>query len=159
MTSKIKNIIIFTVVAAVLILVYVLFIKKAPDQQNLVSSRTNTSSSTTTSNTGSLDQNASITKNLLSVLLSAKSIKLNDAIFSDPAFIGLRDSSIPLPSLSIGDEGRLNPFAPIGSDQAATNPLSLPTGSSANNGQISNSGTTTPPNPQNTNPNNGVKLP
>ena len=66
------------------------------------------------------DQNSLIAKNLLSILLSVKSIKLNDAIFSDTAFINLRDSSILLtPS---GDEGRANPFAPVGSD-AVTTPI------------------------------------
>ena len=113
---KIKNIIIFTVIAVLLVLIYIFFIKPSPEEQNLVSS-TNTNTATPT-DTSTTDQNSLIAKNLLSILLSVKSIKLNDAIFSDTAFINLHDSSILLtPS---GDEGRANPFAPIGSDTVTT---------------------------------------
>ncbi|MEK7104638.1 MAG: hypothetical protein AAB868_01190 [Patescibacteria group bacterium] len=116
---KIKNIIIFTVIAVLLILAYIFFIKPSPEQQNLVSSATFSNTVSTDTNT-TINQNSLIAKDLLSVLLSVKSIKLNDTIFSDTAFINLLDSSIFLtPS---GDEGRANPFAPIGSEA-----LSAPT--------------------------------
>lgn len=116
---KIKNIIIFTIIAVLLILVYIFFIKPSPAQQNLVSSSTSAVTNTATpTDTSATDQNSLIAKNLLSILLSVKSIKLNDAIFSDTAFINLHDSSILLtPS---GDEGRANPFAPVGSDAVTT---------------------------------------
>ncbi len=119
MASKIKNIIIFTVIAAILILAYIFFIKPAPEQQNLVSSSTSsTTTDTTSTDTSTLDQNSAIAQNFLSVLLSVKSIKLDDTIFSDPAFVNLHDSSILL--TAPGDEGRTNPFAPIGYDTPAT---------------------------------------
>jgi len=111
MASKIKNIIIFTVIAALLILVYIFFIKPAPEQQNLISSPV---AGTTLPNTDTTDQNSLIARNFLSLLLSVKSIKLDDSIFSSPDFINLHDSSILL--IPPVDEGRPNPFAPIGSD-------------------------------------------
>ena len=90
---KIKNIIIFTVIAVLLILAYIFFIKPSPEQQNLVSSATFSNTVSTDTNT-TINQNSLIAKDLLSVLLSVKSIKLNDTIFSDTAFINLLDSSI-----------------------------------------------------------------
>ena len=112
MASKIKNIIIFVIIAAVLILVYVFFFKKAPEETGLVSSPGNTVLPNIDS-----DQN-SIGKDFLSVLLNVKNIKLDDNIFSDPVFVSLHDSSIEL--ISDGNEGRPNPFAPLGSDIVAT---------------------------------------
>jgi regulatory protein YycI of two-component signal transduction system YycFG len=120
MTSKIKNIIIFTVITALLILAYIFFIKPSPEEKSLVFY---SPSNTELPNTNTLDQNSLITQDLLSVLLSVKSIKLDDAIFSDEAFINLKDSSILL--TSPGDEGRLNPFAPIGFD-IITTPVIVP---------------------------------
>lgn len=114
--SKIKNIIIFTVIVVLLTLAYIFFIKKSPEEQNLVSfSPTNT----VLPDIGA-GQDLLIAKDFLSVLLSVKSIKLDDTIFSDKAFINLRDSSILL--VSPGNEGRLNPFAPIGYE-AVTAPI------------------------------------
>ena len=117
MASRIKNIIIFTIIAASLILIYIFFIKKAPEEENFISS-----SNTTLSDTNTLQQNSLIARDFLSVLLSVKSIKLNDTIFSDGAFVQLHDSSILLTSPSPGDQGRLNPFAPIGYEAAITPP-------------------------------------
>lgn len=113
---KIKNIIIFVIIAAIFVSVYVYFIKGSPDDApTLVSSSENTvlpvSPSAGTSATGS---NPLITQDFLNLLLNVKTIKLNDAIFSDDAFIGLRDSSIIL--TPDGNEGRVNPFAPLGRD-------------------------------------------
>ncbi len=117
MTPKIKNIIIFVVIAAVLILGYIFFIKPSPDQPALVSS--STSGLPVVPGVASIPGNATTVSNpqdFLTLLLSVKSIKLNDAILTDPAFIGLKDSSITL--TPDGTEGRPNPFAPIGSDKA-----------------------------------------
>ena len=121
MASKIKNIIIFTVVAVLLILIYIFFIKPEPEEQNLVSS----SPVTVLPSSDTVNQNSLIARDFLSLLLSVKSIKLNDAIFSNGAFINLHDSSILLTSPQPGDEGRLNPFAPIGYD-ATVAPIHAP---------------------------------
>ena len=120
MTPKIKNIIIFTTIAVLLILVYILFINKAPAEQNLVSSSSDGSSSTDT-----LNQNSVISQNFLSLLLSVNSIKLDDTIFSDGAFINLHDSSILLTPPGLGDEGRTNPFAPIGQEAVLVPPTPI----------------------------------
>jgi len=108
---KIKNIIIFLVIGTIFVLIYVIFIKAPPDTTaTLVSS----SSSPVVSNTVAGDNTPSVAKDFLTLLLSVKSIKLDDAIFSDSAFISLHDSSITL--IPDGNEGRPNPFAPLGND-------------------------------------------
>jgi len=129
MTSKIKNIIIFVVIGVALILVYIFFFKPAPPTANLTSSN----GAPVVQNTATTTQTNQVGGDFLSLLLSVKSIKLDDSIFSDPAFATLRDSSIEL--VPDGTEGRPNPFAPIGSDVlsasvSATGSLA-PTGSEA----------------------------
>jgi hypothetical protein len=123
MASKIKNIILFAAIGASLVLVYIFFIKKAPDQPNLTS--VSSSDTSVPSDTSTIDQNSSIAQNFLSVLLSVKSIKLDDSIFSDSAFASLHDSSIVLTPPGPEDEGRPNPFAPLGTD-IVTTPAPLP---------------------------------
>lgn len=114
MAPKIKNIIIFVGIGVVLILVYVFFIKGDSEEAGLVSS----SSPSVPATDGSTPAPApAITQDFLAVLLNIKSIKLDDSIFSDMAFLNLRDSSILL--TPDGNEGRPNPFAPIGSDVVA----------------------------------------
>lgn len=53
----------------------------------------------------------SVDQDLISLLLELRSIKLDDSIFSDPAFISLQDFSQNLTEEPIG---RVNPFAPLG---------------------------------------------
>ena len=109
----IKKIIIFTVIATILILIYIFFIKKEPDTTTLITS----SPIPISQNTGLPDTNSAIAKDFLTLLLSVKNIKLDDAIFSNNAFNSLRDSSITL--TPDGNEGRMNPFAPFGTDSVA----------------------------------------
>ena len=109
MTSIIKNIIIFVVIGAALVLAYLFFFKQAPAQPGLTSS-----SPSTALPSGNLGTAPSNSQDFLSVLLNVKNIKLNDDIFSDPAFISLQNTSIDL--TPDGTEGRPNPFAQIGSD-------------------------------------------
>lgn len=128
----IKNIIIFVAVAIAFVLVYIFFIKPEPEQGNLVS----TGTSTETAQDNNLNQPTRIdTEDFLSVLLSVKSIKLDDSIFSDVAFTTLNDSNVVL--TPDGTEGRPNPFAPVGSDFTGTSATPAPT-------------TTTPPKPATT---------
>ncbi len=127
MTPKIKNILIFTTIAVVFILIYIFFIKPSPAEPNLVS----TSNNTTLPNIdGSLpvsvdtsNANAA-TEDFLALLLSVKRIKLDDTIFSDPSFISLHDSSIVL--VQDGTQGRPNPFAQFGNDAVVTPPPAAP---------------------------------
>jgi len=117
MAPKIRNIIIFVVIAAILVLIYIFFIKPSPDQSNLVSSPSTTtlpnmngtpaaSNTTTASPLG--------TQDFLTLLLNVKNIKLDDSIFADPAFGSLHDSSIVL--VPDATTGRPNPFAQFGND-------------------------------------------
>lgn len=115
--SKIKNILIFVAIGVVLVLVYIFFIKPAPEQAGLVSSTPATAlpgadGSTTTSGV------SIAAEDFLTLLLSVKNIKLDSSIFSDIAFNSLRDSSIVL--VPDGTEGRPNPFAQFGNDNVRT---------------------------------------
>ncbi len=109
MAPKIKNLIIYFAVAVFLILGYFLLVKKPPEEKGLVS---NLPGAENPASGAAVD--TSITKDFLSVLLNVKDIKMDDSVFSARAFMNLKDSSILL--IPTGDEGRLNPFAPIGAD-------------------------------------------
>lgn len=118
---KIRNIIIFVVIAAIFILIYVFYIKSSSPTANLVSSPSaNTLPNVNTGeNTGGTDTNTAngtpfVAQDFLALLLNVKNIKLDDSIFSDPAFNSLHDSSIIL--TQDGTEGRPNPFAQFGND-------------------------------------------
>ena len=115
MNSKIKNIIIFVVVAIILILAYIFFFKPAPEQATLTTATGNS----VLPSTNVADKDTTIGADFLSTLLSVKSINLDDSIFVDSAFATLHDSSILLTPDQT--EGRPNPFAPIGSDVLLTN--------------------------------------
>ena len=108
---KIRNIIIFIVIGAALVLVYIFFIK--PSDQSETPSLVSSSSSAVT-NTAVLADNSAVAQEFLTLLLSVRSIKLNDAIFSDKAFDALLETPVNL--VQDGTEGRPNPFAPLGSD-------------------------------------------
>lgn len=104
-----KNVKILLIILVILLIVYFVFVKKPKeDVGNLVSSNP----LTPIGEVG--DQGPSLAQDFLTDLLNVKSIKLNDSIFSDPAFATLVDSTIVI--TQDGTEGRPNPFAPIGSD-------------------------------------------
>ncbi len=111
---KFKNIIIFIVVGVALVFVYIYFIRPSPEQPGLVSTASTTDATTTSSMS---NDDALGTKDFLTILLNVKNVKLDDAIFSNIAFQNLHDSSIVL--TADGNEGRPNPFAPIGVDATA----------------------------------------
>lgn len=111
MSETTKNIIIFLVVGVALVAVYIFFIKKSPsDSASLISSTGPVEAITQGANT-----NSAISQDFLTLLLSVKKINLNDAIFSDVAFTSL-DGSNSITLVPDGTEGRVNPFAPIGTD-------------------------------------------
>jgi len=111
MNPKIKNTIIFVSIAVVIILLYVFFIKKDGEVPALVSS---SGEAATPSSSDEQNQSFVLAQDFLALLLSVKSISLNDSILRDPAFDSLVDSSILL--IPDGTEGRPNPFAPFGYD-------------------------------------------
>lgn len=118
---KIRNIIIFIAIGAVLVLVYIFYIKPSPnDTANLISSG-GVPAVPAVSNTVTGNVNGTTTQDFLSLLLNVKSINLDDSIFSDNAFISLHDSSIVL--TPDGTEGRPNPFAQFGNDVVVVVPL------------------------------------
>ncbi len=129
MFQKIKSIIIFVVIGLVVVGGYFFFIKGEEDVSNLASSPSSeggavtppdSSSPTAPSGTASTPSPAEF----LALLLSVKSIQLEDAIFTDEAFKTLKDSTIELKQDI--PEGRPNPFAPLGTENTAT-PASTPT--------------------------------
>ena len=131
MAPKIRNIIIFVVIAAILVLIYIFFIKPSSDQSNLVSSPStttlpNVNGTPTTLNTTTASPLG--TQDFLTLLLNVKNIKLDDSIFVDPAFSNLHDSSIVL--VPDATTGRPNPFAQFGNDVVVPVPnLSAPAAS------------------------------
>lgn len=100
---------IFVGIGTALVLVYIFFIKSDQPTADLVSS-----ASSTVPGDAPVGQELSIAQDFLTFLLSVKNIKLDASIFSDNAFNNLHDSTIIL--VPEGNEGRPNPFAPIGTD-------------------------------------------
>lgn len=116
MSSQIKNIIIFISIGAALFLGYFFFFKgDSSNTPNLVSSPNTPSPTGLVNNTVST---GAVGGDFLNLLLSVKSIKLDNEILTSPAFESLQDSSIFL--VPDGTEGRPNPFAPLGEDEIAT---------------------------------------
>ena len=118
MSPKIKNIILFVGIGLVLAVVYFVFIKKAPEEPNLQTVSSGLTTTTTNEVSSEPKQDSQIAKDFLALLLSVKGINLDDSIFANTAFSHLRDSSILL--VQDGNEGRANPFAPIGTDVVST---------------------------------------
>ncbi|MEK7071418.1 MAG: hypothetical protein AAB943_00595 [Patescibacteria group bacterium] len=118
----------FVGIALVLTLAYLFFIKGDEEEAALVSSST----TAVPENTNNSNVNSSLAQDFLSLLLNITSLKLDDSIFSDPAFLTLHDSSIIL--VPDGNEGRPNPFAPIGSDIIVTSPATLPGATTSTSG-------------------------
>ncbi|MEK7471563.1 MAG: hypothetical protein AAB623_02865 [Patescibacteria group bacterium] len=141
---KIKNIIIFISIALVFFLIYIFFLKPSGEQASLVSSgvgSTLPNMDGSTLNTSTSNTNSFISKDFLVLVSNIKNIKLNDSIFSDPAFNSLHDSSITL--TPDGTEGRPNPFAQFGNDAV---PVSVTTTTPTQNSST-NASTSAPTNP------------
>lgn len=117
MASKIFKIIIaIIVVAAIGGAVYYFGYKKdgASTVAGLVSSRTGASQglqSNTTVGEGSTGSQ------VVAILRNLSVIKLDDSVFRNPAFALLTDISISLPPVT--NQGRRNPFAPVGAGDIA----------------------------------------
>ena len=105
---------------AIVAIIIVVFVLLNPGQSNQPSSSI-TSSDGNTVNTLSDQRNEvqQLSDELLGLLTSLEGIRLDDAIFSNPAYAELRDITIPVPS--DGVTGRQNPFAPLGAELQNTN--------------------------------------
>lgn len=107
MKGIIRNLILFIVIGGILAGgFYYVFNKNTPEEANITSSGNGEPINTTTSNTTNTSSKESLS-----------GIKLDTSIFSNPAFLSLRDSSVIL--IPRGNEGRPNPFLPIGIDNTA----------------------------------------
>ncbi len=122
MKSQIRNIIIFVGIGLVFVFIYFTFIKGNGGEVPVLVG-TGAPVATTSKTNTTPQKEAEIAKDFLTLLLNVKNITLNDAIFSDVAFTSLRDSSILL--IPDGNEGRPNPFAPIGTDVETIQPPAI----------------------------------
>lgn len=131
MGKKLKNIIMFVIILAVIaVLYFVFFGGKEPVTQER-GRGSGLESSTGTPVTGIIQDRpvssieaSKIGQEFVNQLLNLQAIKLNDEIFSSLAFQSLEDFTIVL--VQPGNEGRPNPFAPFGSDSADVDSSSLP---------------------------------
>lgn len=67
-------------------------------------------SSTSLLTTDSATSDSADAKYIYNILQQMKSVQLNDSIFSDPTFQGLKDNVV---NFSPQESGRVNPFSPI----------------------------------------------
>ena len=108
-------ILIVTVLLVVGVLAYFFLHKSTPTSTTpgLVSTNTGTTSTVpTASASGSTgDQVVSLLRNL-------SVIQLDDSVLQNPSFALLQDLSIQLPPIT--NQGRRNPFAPVGTDTTTT---------------------------------------
>jgi FlaG/FlaF family flagellin (archaellin) len=118
MNKTLKTIFIIVILAAVVYFA-VTFISSnnnSAPESGLVSTTGTTNTDTLTSNPVGSDQ---VGREFLSQLLNLQSIDLDDSILVNPAYQALEDFTITL--RQPGDEGRDNPFAPIGVDSFSQN--------------------------------------
>lgn len=101
MTPKLKKIILTILVLVILFVVYAIFIKPDPSEENLV----------TTEGAQSSEEVKILANQITQALLKIEQIKLDKSIFESELFKSLTDRSQPIAEEPIG---RANPFAPIG---------------------------------------------
>ncbi len=123
MKSIIRNIIILAVVVILGIVGYKLFFAKkaaapAGGLKTTSGVGTGTSAAPNIATTGAGSPGSVSEDDFVSILLSVKSISVDDSIFKDRGFALLQDFNRPLPPDT--NPGRVNPFAPIGSDGVAS---------------------------------------
>lgn len=123
MGKVLKIVIIILVIVALAVVGFSMFSEDTGSSNNTgtlqslnTGNSVNTTSTLQTSNQSILDTEQ-INREFVTMLLNLDAIRLNDDIFSEAAFSVLRDNSIRLNQP--GNEGRPNPFAPIGIDQLA----------------------------------------
>lgn len=144
MKSVIKTIVILAVLTGLAMAGYMFFIKKdVPAGETTGLATVGGSAVNTGMDDAQLNQNAQeASRDFLALLLNIRSIKLDDSLFTSPAFSALADLSRPINPDT--DPGRVNPFAPIGADSAVvstqvttSNPSAITATSSSLNGVLS----------------------
>lgn len=114
-----KGVKIFAIVIGIIAILIFVFSRvgsgtPASNDGSLTSTVTNnTASSTTLPGGGGAVVPSETTSNFTSLLSSINSINLDTTIFSNPAYLALRNNPIDLGTAIVG---RQNPFAPIGTD-------------------------------------------
>lgn len=86
--------------------------KASADTTGLVSTNTGQATGLVPATTGGNTQDTG--DQVVSLLRNLSVIQLSDAVFQNPGFAMLQDISITLPPVT--DQGRRNPFAPVGTD-------------------------------------------
>lgn len=110
----IKNILIFVAIAGIFVFIYIFYFKSSPEGEDALVSSSGEPVISGEVPASAAESNA-LAQDFINLLLNVKNIKLDDAIFSDPAFLSL-DGSHSITLIPDGTEGRPNPFAPIGID-------------------------------------------
>ena len=115
-------IIVALLIVGVLVYFFVIKGKKAPaSDATLVS--TNTGAAQGLQNQNPTDQSTTGSQ-IVEILRNLSVIKLDDSVFRNPAFGLLRDMSVAIPPVI--NQGRRNPFAPVGNDAAVTTTETTP---------------------------------
>ncbi len=114
MNPKIKNIIIFAGIFILLVVGYVVFFKKDNTQTPALVTTSGVAGSSTQSTVAGGD----VGREFLTTLLNLQNIKLDDSIFTNTAFLNLKDFELTL--IQETNPGRTNPFLPLGTDTTAT---------------------------------------
>ncbi len=126
MKQLIKKIIIGIVILVVGVMVYnFIFKKEASPAVGLSSTNTPVAVDTSLPTDDSV-----VGSEFLSILLNLKNIKLDDSLFASPSFSNLKDFTINL--VQEGNQGRNNPFAPLGVDQVISSTTNTSTNSTNN---------------------------
>ncbi len=112
---KIKNIIIFVAIGAVFAFIYFYFIKSEEPASSPVSPIAISSPAVPGKIATPGISSGNVARDFLTLLLSVRSIKLDDTIFADVAFESL-DGTHSITLVPDGNEGRPNPFAPLGAE-------------------------------------------
>lgn len=119
MSKNIKKVIIVLIVLILIVVGASMFSGKTSQTPSLQSTTTGGTAAPLTQNASTsqaMKDTESINREFVSMLLNLQSIDLNDDIFSEPAFVALIDNTVRLNQP--GNEGRQNPFAPIGFDSS-----------------------------------------
>lgn len=98
--------------------VYFFVIKKDGDSSATGLVSTNTGATQGLQNTAAAQ--SATGSQVVAILRNLSVIKLDDSVFKNPAFALLTDVSISLPPIT--NQGRRNPFAPIGTDPMTPDP-------------------------------------
>ncbi len=119
MSKKVKIFVIVILVIAVLIALFSYIGSKSsvPAQSDGLSTSAPSQSDSTLPSGGTGNPAAATSGQFSAMLSSISTITLDTSLFTEPAYLALRDFPI---SLGTAVVGRQNPFAPIGSDSSAS---------------------------------------